>query len=109
MLSEEDGRFFQEHGWLIVRSAVATSRLAQLEAALEALIPEASYVAWGSRVVEVAGISRGSPEIAEHVQDPEIARLAAHALGAHRVQLLQDTALVKPVAAPARVEWHQDY
>jgi phytanoyl-CoA hydroxylase len=109
VLSQADRRFFEEHGWLIVRSAVAPARLAELEAALDALVPEASYAAWGGRVVEVAGISRGSPAIASAVHDPEIARLAAHALGARRVQLLQDTALVKPVAVPARVEWHQDY
>ena len=109
VVTDADRRFFQEHGWLIVRSAVAAARVAELEAALDALIPEASYAAWGGRVVEVAGISRGSAEIAKHAHDPEIARLAAGALGARRVQLLQDTAFVKPVAAPARVEWHQDY
>ncbi len=109
MPSDADRRFFQEHGWLIVRSAVTAARIAELEAALDALIPEASYVAWGDRVVEVAGISRGSPAIAGTLRDPELARLAAHALGARRVQLLQDTALVKPVAAPARVDWHQDH
>ena len=109
MPSDADRRFFQEHGWLIVRSAVAAARVAQLEAALDALIPEASYAAWGGNVVEVAGISHGSSEIAGHAHDPEIASLAAHALGARRVQLLQDTALVKPVAVSARVEWHQDY
>jgi len=109
VLSDADRRFFQEHGWLIVRSAVAAERIARLEAALDALIPEASYVTWGGRVVEVAGLSRGSPEFAGYSCDPEIARLAAAALGARRVQLLQDTALIKPVAVPARVEWHQDY
>lgn len=109
MPSYADRRFFEDHGWLIVRAAVAAERVAALEAALDALIPEASYAAWGGRVVEVAGVSHGSPELARHARDPELARLAAGALGARRVQLLQDTALVKPVAAPARVEWHQDY
>ena len=109
MLSDADRRFFQEHGWLIVRSAVAPARHARLEAVLDALVPEASYPAWAGRVVEVAGISRGAPEIAEHVRDPAIARLAAGALGARAVQLLQDTALIKPARVPARVEWHQDY
>ena len=109
MLSDADRRFFQDHGWLIVRSAVPATRVAQLEAALDTLIPEASYPAWGGRVVEVAGVSHGSPELAGYGRDPEIARCAAHVLGTRRVQLLQDTVFVKPVAAPARVEWHQDY
>jgi ectoine hydroxylase-related dioxygenase (phytanoyl-CoA dioxygenase family) len=104
-----DRRFFEEHGWLIVRGAVDPARVARLAAALDELIPEASYVAWGGRVVELAGISHRSPEIAAHVRDPDIARLAADALGARGVRLLQDTALIKPVAVPARVEWHQDH
>lgn len=109
MPSDAERRFFQDHGWLIVRAAVPAARVAQLEAALDALIPEASYPAWGGRVVEVAGASRGAPALAEHARDPDIARRAAHALGARAVQLLQDTVFVKPAAAPARVEWHQDY
>lgn len=107
--SDVDRRFFNEHGWLIVRAAVDAERVARLEAVLDTLIPEPHYAAWGGRVVEVAGISRGSPELARLARDPELARFAAGALGAREVQLLQDTVFVKPVGAPARVEWHQDY
>jgi ectoine hydroxylase-related dioxygenase (phytanoyl-CoA dioxygenase family) len=60
-------------------------------------------------VVEVAGISRASPALARHAADGALAALAGAALGAARVQLLQDTALVKPLAHPGAVAWHQDF
>jgi ectoine hydroxylase-related dioxygenase (phytanoyl-CoA dioxygenase family) len=43
------------------------------------------------------------------VRDANVAALAAAALACHFVQLLQDTALVKPPRSSARVEWHQDH
>jgi ectoine hydroxylase-related dioxygenase (phytanoyl-CoA dioxygenase family) len=64
---------------------------------------------WAGRVVEIPGISHASAEIARHARDARIARVAAGVLGAARVQLLQDTALIKPPDPGTRVEWHQDY
>ncbi|MBE7454899.1 MAG: phytanoyl-CoA dioxygenase family protein [Kofleriaceae bacterium] len=98
----------REHGWLVVRGAVAPDRVAELARALDAVIPEASYPAWGERVVEVAGVSRASPVLAAHARDATLGALAGAALGASRVQLLQDTVLVKPAAHPGAVAWHQD-
>lgn len=100
---------FAEHGWLVVRSAVAPARIAELERALDALIPEASYPAWADRVVEVAGIARAAPAIAALASDVALAEIAGRALGAARIQLLQDTVFIKPPARPATVEWHQDF
>ncbi len=108
-MTEPQRRFFGEHGWLIVRAAVPAARAGELAGALDAVVPETHYAAWGDRVVEVAGISRGSAELAAHAHDRELARVAAALLGAERIQLLQDTALVKPAGSGARVEWHQDY
>jgi ectoine hydroxylase-related dioxygenase (phytanoyl-CoA dioxygenase family) len=108
-LSDDDRRFFAEHGWLVVRGVVPVARLAEVEAALDAVIPATHYVAWGERMVEVAGISRAAAAIAALVRDPDLAALAGAVLGADRVQLLQDTALVKPVGNPAVLAWHQDY
>ncbi len=98
-----------EHGWLIVRGAIAPARIAELERALDAVVPEASYPAWGDRVVELAGISRASPALAALAADAALAELAGRALGAARVQLLQDTVFIKPAARPAAVAWHQDF
>ncbi len=109
MPADAQRRFFDAHGWLIVRGAVAAARVAELERALDEVVPEPCYRSgWAGRVVEVAGISSASTEIARHANDAAIGRLAAGALGARRIRLLQDTALVKP-AAGGPVEWHQDY
>lgn len=93
----------------MLRGAVLPERVAELSAALDAVIPPASYPAWGARVVEVAGISRASPLLAALAHDGRIAEAAGRVLGARRVQLLQDTALIKPAGSPATVAWHQDY
>ena len=108
MPAPAEDRFFAEHGWMVVRGLVPPERVAALRAAVDALIPEAAYATgFAGRIVEVAGISRGSPEIARHAAAPALGELAAAALGARRVQLLQDTALIKPPAG-GPVEWHQD-
>jgi ectoine hydroxylase-related dioxygenase (phytanoyl-CoA dioxygenase family) len=110
MLSPAERGFFDEHGWLVVRGAVAPARVAELAAALDAVVPEALYAGGaGGQVVEVAAISRGSPTLAAHATDSRLARLAAEALGVARLRLLQDTVFIKPPRDPARVEWHQDY
>lgn len=104
-----DRAHFAEHGWLVVRGAVPAARVAELERALDAVVPEAAYPAWAERVVEVAGISRASAALAAHAHTAAIAARAGEVLGATRVQLLQDTALVKPAAHPGAVAWHQDW
>lgn len=98
-----------EQGWLVVRGVIPPSRVAELERALDAVIPEASYPAWGDRVVEIAGISKAAPAIAALTADPALGELAGHALDAARIQLLQDTVFIKPPARPATVAWHQDF
>ncbi len=100
---------FAEHGWLVVRAAVTATRVAELEHALDAVIPELSYPSWGDRVVEVASIARASDQLTRHAHDGAIAAIAGDALGASRIQLLQDTAMVKPAAHAGCVAWHQDY
>ncbi len=108
VLGPTEQRFFSEHGWLVVRGFAPPERVAALAAALDALIPEPAYATgYAGRMVEVAGISAGSTTIARHAADAGLGRLAADALGARRVQLLQDTALIKPPAG-GPVEWHQD-
>jgi phytanoyl-CoA hydroxylase len=101
--------FFAAHGWAVARGVLAPEEIAALEAALDAVIPAASYPAWGDRVVEIAGISQASPVIAAATHDARIAARAGALLGAPRIQLLQDTALIKPAGSPASLEWHQDY
>src|SRR5881397_2002579 len=97
-----------ERGWMVVRGAVARDRLAELEAAVDAIYAASPEVGTG-QVWEMAGLSRLSAVIASHTDDPAIARYAAEALGAARVQLLQDTALVKAAITGGEVAWHQDH
>jgi ectoine hydroxylase-related dioxygenase (phytanoyl-CoA dioxygenase family) len=97
-----------ERGWMVVRGAVARGRLAELEAAVDAIYAATPEVAAG-QVWEMAGVSRVSAVIASHTHDPAMARYAADALGAARVQLLQDTVLVKAARTGGEVAWHQDH
>jgi phytanoyl-CoA hydroxylase len=103
----DDTAFFREHGWVAFRGAVDPALAEGLSAELDRVFP-------GSRapstcVHERAGLSVLSPLIAAQVRDSRIAGRVAALLGCDRVQLLQDTALVKPPGSPARVEWHQDH
>ncbi|HMG57656.1 MAG TPA: phytanoyl-CoA dioxygenase family protein, partial [Kofleriaceae bacterium] len=70
---------------------------------------QAHAAALPGQVWEVAGISQISPPIAEHARDAAVARHAAEALGCARVQLLQDTVLVKAAEIGGAVAWHQDH
>jgi ectoine hydroxylase-related dioxygenase (phytanoyl-CoA dioxygenase family) len=107
-LDAADQRFFAEHGWLVVRGAVAAERVAELERAIDEIFA-ASPLPRPGDVWERAGVSRLSPSLALHARDPAIGRRAADALGCARVQLLQDTLLVKQARVGGRVEWHQDH
>src|SRR2546430_1799528 len=99
---------FAARGWLVVRGAVSRERAAELAAAVESL--EAAWpAAAAGQVWEVAQASRTSSAIASHTHDVEIARHAAAALGCARVQLLQDTLLVKAARVGGAVAWHQDH
>lgn len=109
MTDDVASQFFQAHGWLIVRGVVPLVEIAELEAAMDAVLLPAAYPAWGAQVVEAAGISNASALIARHAHDPRVARISAMLLGAARVRLLQDTALIKPASSPASIAWHQDY
>ncbi len=101
--------FFAEHGWLVVRDALPADAVEALVQACDAVCPPASYTAAepGGPVVERIAASRAHPVLARAATDPTLARHAAEALGCRRVQLLQDTLLIKPPGA-GRVAWHQD-
>jgi ectoine hydroxylase-related dioxygenase (phytanoyl-CoA dioxygenase family) len=74
---------------------------------VERVFPESRLPA--ARPHERIGISLLSPFLREQVLDASVGARVAALLGCPRVQLLQDTALVKPPLSEARVEWHQDH
>jgi len=100
---------FSEHGWVVQRGVLDAARVAALTQALDAVLPPDTWPAWGERVVEAAGVSRVAPLLAAHLHEAAFAALAAELLGAARVQLLQDTALIKPPHHPGAVAWHRDW
>src|SRR5262245_17839098 len=108
MLDGDQRAFFAEHGWLVVRAAVALDRVRELERAVDEVY-DAHAPAPPGTVWEVAGVSRVSTAIAAHARDGAIAQRAAEALGCARVKLLQDTVLVKAASVGGAVAWHQDH
>ena len=103
----DEGAFFREHGWIALRGVVDADRAAMLADEVERVFPESRLPA--ARVHERIGISAASLFLREQVLDPAVGARVAALLGCERVQLLQDTALVKPPLTEARVEWHQDH
>lgn len=110
MLTPEQRQSFAADGFLVVRGVLNAARVAELEQALDALVPEERYAnGFSGRVVEIAGASQGAAALAENARDPRLTRLASEALGVRRLRLLQDTAFIKPAGGGGRVEWHQDF
>lgn len=103
----DEVEFFREHGWVLLARVVDPDLAERLSQELDRVFPEARERS--ARVHERAGISGLSPMLSAQVRDAAIGRRIAALLGCERVQLLQDTALVKPPRSEARVEWHQDH
>lgn len=108
-LDAAQARSFAEHGWLVLRGVVDADRVSALTAALDAVVPASWIASSGGKVLELASASRASPAIAALARDAAVARIMAAALGAERLQLLQDTLFIKAARQGGRVEWHQDY
>ena len=108
-LSDVQRRSFAERGWLVLRGVVPAGRVGELCAAIDQMVPRASIASSAGRVLELAGASRASKVLEAQVRDPSLARLIAEALGAQRLQLLQDTLFIKAPLIGGRVEWHQDF
>ena len=103
----DDDAFFEEHGWVALRAVFSRDVAFELASELDRVFPESR--AGADRPHERIGVRALSPLLDAQVCDRELARRVAEVLRAPRVQLLQDTALVKPPRSRARVEWHQDH
>ncbi|HEY0484154.1 MAG TPA: phytanoyl-CoA dioxygenase family protein [Kofleriaceae bacterium] len=108
LLDADQPAFFAAHGWVIVRGAVAPDRVRELERAVDEIYQAHPPVSAG-QVWELASVSQISAPISAHARDAAIARRVAEALGCTRVQLLQDTLLVKAASVGGAVAWHQDH
>ena len=102
---------FEERGWLVARNVVPADDLAAMTAVFTQLIPDVPYPRNrdGRIVWEITGTSHHDFRVAEISRDRRFGALVADALGASRVQLLQDSLLYKPATDGGAVEWHQDH
>jgi len=102
---------FDRDGWTVARGVVTADEVAAMTDVFTSILPESAD--WPARsdgiVAEIAGASRAHESLARIATDRRFGALAAEALQAPRVQLLQDSLLFKPARAGASVDWHQDH
>jgi ectoine hydroxylase-related dioxygenase (phytanoyl-CoA dioxygenase family) len=107
-------RFFDSHGWVVVRGAVAEAAVVRITETIDDVVQTRG--AWetartdtnGKSIWQIPGICGQSDWLlAEILRD--LGELVADLMGADRIQLLQDTLIVKPPRVGAPVELHQDY
>lgn len=102
---------FERDGWMVARGVVPPRELATMRDVFEALIPSNAALPRGPDGIlgEVTGASRAYEPLMRIARDARFGALVAGALGATRVQLLQDSLLFKPARDGGTVHWHQDY
>jgi ectoine hydroxylase-related dioxygenase (phytanoyl-CoA dioxygenase family) len=101
-----DREFFQEHGWVIVRKAVAPERIARIERAFDRRFP--SPADQTDAIYQIYNLARYQDPFADWIRD-EVGGYVAAALGCAAVRLLEDSLLLKRAGGGGRIEWHQDY
>lgn len=108
MTAAED---FDRDGWIVARGVISSDELARMNEVFTSLIPEDAHFPAGAdgTLGEITGASRAHEPLARIACDPRFGALVAEALGAPRVQLLQDSLLYKPAREGGTVHWHQDY
>ncbi|MEO8840261.1 MAG: phytanoyl-CoA dioxygenase family protein [Kofleriaceae bacterium] len=101
---------FDRDGWLVVRGVVPPAELAAMHEMFTTIVPDVPYPRGKDGVIrELTGVARAHPPLDAITRDPRFGALAAEALGATRIQFLQDSLLYKPALDGGSVEWHQDH
>jgi phytanoyl-CoA dioxygenase PhyH len=98
---------FERDGSIVVRGVVSSSELAAMAEVFSSLIPDSPHYPRG--LFEITGAAQAHPALGAIARDPRFGELAAHALGARRIQHLQDSLLYKCAAGDGIVEWHRDH
>lgn len=107
MVSAHDD--FERDGYLVVRGVVPPADVAAFSEVFGTLVPDMEYPRGPDGVIrELTGLARQFPPLMQIALDRRFGALVARALGAARVQLLQDSLLYKPAHDGGSVEWHQD-
>jgi ectoine hydroxylase-related dioxygenase (phytanoyl-CoA dioxygenase family) len=99
---------FERDGHATIRGVVPAAELAAMHELFTSIVPEAAFLPAPGVVHERTGMSRAVEPLAKIARDPRFGALVAQALGASRVQLLQDSLLYKPAHDGGPVELHQD-
>ena len=93
-------------GYAVVRGLVPPDTLRELRAASDALLATMPPGATGS--LQIVQPSRMAPAFARLLRDEQLFAPARAALGATRLQLLQEVLLCKGGGKDARIPWHRD-
>jgi ectoine hydroxylase-related dioxygenase (phytanoyl-CoA dioxygenase family) len=101
---------FERDGWVVAHGVVGADELSAMREVFATIIPEIVYPSGPDGVLwEITGASPAFEPLARIARDRRFGALVGEALGARRVQLLQDSLLYKPAHDGGTVEWHQDH
>jgi phytanoyl-CoA hydroxylase len=103
--SVDEQKFFAEHGWLVLRNVISKKDLTAVTTAFDQL----TYGKQGTSIWQVPGMCGQNELMLAHIRGRGLGEFAANLLGVQRIQLLQDTLIVKPARIGACIELHQDY
>jgi phytanoyl-CoA dioxygenase PhyH len=98
---------FERDGSVVVRSVVPADELAAMAALFATLIADSPH--YPSGLFEITGAAQAHAPLAAIARDRRFGELAARALGARRIQHLQDSLLYKCARGAGVVEWHRDH
>ena len=97
---------FARRGYAVARGLVPPDTLCELRAASDALLATVPSRTTGA--LQIVQPSRMAPAFARLLRDAALFAPARAALGAARLQLLQEVLLCKGGGADARIPWHRD-
>lgn len=106
--------FFKDHGWLVLRGVVRAGTLVRITDAFNRVTQPVANGGdvpcdeHGKSIWQVPGIFRQDQTLLAHIHRG-LGEFVAELLDARRIQLLQDTLIVKPARVGAPIELHQDY
>jgi ectoine hydroxylase-related dioxygenase (phytanoyl-CoA dioxygenase family) len=102
--SIQEQTFFEDHGWMVLRNIISAQDLTALTQGFDQLTRDNHE----SSIWQVPGMCAQNELMLAHIKNG-LGEFTANLLGAARIQLLQDTLLVKAARNAAWIELHQDY
>jgi ectoine hydroxylase-related dioxygenase (phytanoyl-CoA dioxygenase family) len=106
--------FFEDHGWLVLRNIVCAQDLIRVAEEFDRVSQQfddrqdVPCDENGRSIWQVPGMCSRNEALLAHIHRG-LGEFAADLLGVSRIQLLQDTLILKPARVGAPIELHQDY